>query len=60
MDFVSGYQGAIPAINMRSPGQFDHRLIAAAKAKVVQAAIQNKVIPAHNVTLDLKKPIPNL
>lgn len=56
MDFVSGYQGAIPAINMRSPGQFDHRLIAAAKAKVCQAAIQNHVIPCHNVTLDLKNP----
>jgi citrate lyase subunit beta/citryl-CoA lyase len=56
MDFVSGYQGAIPAINMRSPGQFEHRLIAAAKAKVCQAAIQNHVIPCHNVTLDLKNP----
>ena len=54
MDFVSGYQGAIPAINMRSPGQFDHRLIGAAKARVAQAAIQNCVIPCHNVTLDLK------
>ncbi len=56
MDFVSGYQGAIPASNMRSPGQFDHRLIAAAKAKVVQAALQNHIIPCHNVTLDLKNP----
>ena len=56
MDFVSGYQGAIAASNMRSPGQFDHRLIAAAKAKVCQAAIQNHVIPCHNVTLDLKNP----
>ena len=56
MDFVSGYQGAIPAINMRSPGQFDHRLIGAAKARVAQAAIQNCVIPCHNVTLDLKNP----
>lgn len=56
MDFVSGYQGAIPASNMRSPGQFEHRLIAAAKAKVCQAAIQNHVIPCHNVTLDLKNP----
>ena len=54
MDFVSGYQGAIPASNMRSPGQFTHRLIAAAKAKVTQAAIENHVIPCHNVTLDLK------
>ncbi|PHO11311.1 CoA ester lyase [Malaciobacter marinus] len=56
MDFVSGYQGAIPAINMRSPGQFNHRLIAAAKTRVCQAAIQNHVIPCHNVTLDLKNP----
>ena len=56
MDFVSGYQGAIPASNMRSPGQFEHRLIAAAKAKVVQAALSNHIIPAHNVTLDLKNP----
>ena len=51
MDFVSGYQGAIPASCMRSPGQFDHRLIAAAKAKVVQAALSNHIIPCHNVTL---------
>ncbi|AXX92331.1 CoA ester lyase [Malaciobacter molluscorum LMG 25693] len=56
MDFVSGYQGAIPASNMRSPGQFTHRLIAAAKTRVCQAAIQNHVIPCHNVTLDLKNP----
>ncbi|WP_024955047.1 HpcH/HpaI aldolase/citrate lyase family protein [Sulfurospirillum arcachonense] len=54
MDFVSGYQGAIPAGNMRSPGQFEHKLISSAKAKVTQAALSNHVIPAHNVTLDLK------
>jgi len=56
MDFVSGYQGAIPAICMRSPGQFDHRLLARAKAELTQAALSNHVIPAHNVTLDLKNP----
>ena len=56
MDFVSGYQGAIPAINMRSPGQFEHKLIARAKTEVAQAALSNNVIPAHNVTLDLKNP----
>jgi citrate lyase subunit beta/citryl-CoA lyase len=56
MDFVSGYQGAIPAINMRSPGQFEHKLIARAKMEVAQAALSNNVIPAHNVTLDLKNP----
>ncbi|MFK5893855.1 MAG: aldolase/citrate lyase family protein [Pseudomonadota bacterium] len=56
MDFVSGYQGAIPAICMRSPGQFEHRLLARAKAELTQAALSNYIIPAHNVTLDLKNP----
>lgn len=54
MDFVSGHHGAIPASAMRSPGQFDHRLLARAKAELVAAAIANGVVPAHNVTLDLK------
>jgi len=56
MDFVSGYQGAIPASNMRSPGQFEHRLISRAKAELAQAALSNAIVPAHNVTLDLKNP----
>jgi citrate lyase subunit beta/citryl-CoA lyase len=30
MDFVSAHHGAIPASAMRSPGQFDHRLLARA------------------------------
>jgi citrate lyase subunit beta/citryl-CoA lyase len=54
MDFVSAHHGAIPASAMRSPGQFDHRLLARAKAEVVAAALANGVVPAHNVTLDLK------
>ncbi|HEY2358375.1 MAG TPA: aldolase/citrate lyase family protein [Phenylobacterium sp.] len=56
MDFVSGHHGVIPASAMRSPGQFEHRLIARAKAEVVAAAIAHGVIPAHNVCLDLKNP----
>lgn len=56
MDFVSGYQGAIPAVCMRSPGQFEHKLLARAKSEITQAALSNHVIPAHNVTLDLKNP----
>jgi citrate lyase subunit beta/citryl-CoA lyase len=56
MDFVSGHHGAIPASAMRSPGQFEHRLIARAKGEVVAAALANGVVPAHNVTLDLKNP----
>jgi len=54
MDFVSGHHGAIPASAMRSPGQFEHRLLARAKTEVVAAALAHGVVPAHNVTLDLK------
>lgn len=54
MDFVSGFHGAIRSECMRSPGQFEHRAIAYAKARVVSAAMCNGVVPAHNVTLDLK------
>lgn len=54
MDFISGYFGAIPLENMKSPGQFDHEQLRRAKSNVVAAAFANGVIPAHNVTLDLK------
>jgi citrate lyase subunit beta / citryl-CoA lyase len=54
MDFVSGFHGAVGSENMRSPGQFDHRAIAYAKARMVSAAMCYGVVPAHNVTLDLK------
>jgi citrate lyase subunit beta/citryl-CoA lyase len=54
MDFVSAHHGAIPATAMRSPQQFEHKLLARAKAEVVAAALANGVVPAHNVTLDLK------
>lgn len=53
MDLVSSHQGAIPVSAMRSPGQFEHPLIARAKTEVVAAALTNGLIPAHNVTLDL-------
>jgi citrate lyase subunit beta/citryl-CoA lyase len=56
MDFVSDHQGAIPASCMRSPGQFDHPLLARAKTDMVTAALANGVVPSHNVTLDLKNP----
>ncbi len=54
MDFVSAHHGAIPASAMRSPGQFEHHLLARAKAELVAAALGNGIVPAHNVTLDLK------
>lgn len=56
MDFVSGHHGAIHASNMRSPGQFEHPLLVRAKAEVVAAALAYGVVPAHNVSLDLKNP----
>lgn len=54
MDFVSGHHGAIPSSAMKSPGQFEHALVARAKTQVVAAALASGVVPAHNVTLDLK------
>ncbi len=54
MDFVSAHHGAITSDNMRSPGQFDHALIRRAKTEVVAAALANGIVPAHNVTLELK------
>ena len=54
MDFVSGHHGAIPSSAMRSPGQFEHALVARGKASVVAAGLARGVVPAHNVTLDLK------
>ena len=54
MDFVSGHHGAIPAAAMRSPGQFEHALLARAKADMVAAALTNGIVPAHNVCLNLK------
>jgi len=54
MDFVSSHHGAVHASNMRSPGQFEHPLIVRAKTEIVAAALANGVVPAHNVSLDLK------
>jgi len=54
MDFVSDHHGAIPSSAMKSPWQFDHALLRRAKAETVAAALANGVVPAHNVTLELK------
>ncbi|QDX80469.1 CoA ester lyase [Denitratisoma sp. DHT3] len=54
MDFVSGHHGAIPGSAMRSPGQFDHPLVARAKAEIAAAALGRGVVPAHNVTTELR------
>jgi len=54
MDFVSDHHGALGAATMRSPGQFEHKLIVRAKTEIVAAALANGLVPAHNVTLELK------
>lgn len=54
MDFISGHFGAIPLSNMKSPGQFEHELVRRAKTELVAAALADGIVPAHNVTLDLK------
>jgi citrate lyase subunit beta/citryl-CoA lyase len=56
MDFVSGHHGAVSSANMRSPGQFEHALIVRAKTAIVAAALAHGVVPAHNVSLELKNP----
>ncbi len=53
MDFVSGHHGAIPAAAMKSPGQFEHALVARAKCAIAAAALGHGVVPAHNVTTEL-------
>jgi citrate lyase subunit beta/citryl-CoA lyase len=54
MDFVSAHHGAIPSTAMRSPAQFDHAILHRAKAETVAAALASGVVPAHNVTLELR------
>jgi citrate lyase subunit beta/citryl-CoA lyase len=54
MDFVSAHHGAIRSSAMRSPMQFDHAVLRRAKAETVAAALAHGVVPAHNVTLELK------
>ena len=53
MDFVSAHHGAIPATAMKSPGQFDHPLVARAKCEIAAAALGNGIIPSHNVTTEI-------
>ncbi|MBI3901730.1 MAG: CoA ester lyase [Nitrosomonadales bacterium] len=54
MDFVSSYHGAIPASAMRSPGQFEHVLVARAKCEIASAALGNGIVPSHNVTTEIR------
>ena len=56
MDFVSAHHGAIPAAAMRSPGQFEHPLVARAKCEIAAAALGNHVVPTHSVTTEIRDP----
>lgn len=56
LDFVSDHRGAIPASAMRSPGQFQHRLIDRAKAEICAAALAHALVPTHNPCLELNDP----
>jgi citrate lyase subunit beta/citryl-CoA lyase len=54
MDFVSSHHGAVPGDAMISPGQFEHPLMARAKLEIAAAALGNSVVPAHNVTTEIR------
>lgn len=54
MDFVSSHHGAVPGSAMVSPGQFEHPLMARAKLEISAAALGNSVVPAHNVTTEIR------
>ena len=54
MDFISGFQGAIPASAMSSPGQFEHPLVRRAKLEISSAGLGNGAIPIHTITQDYK------
>lgn len=56
MDFVSGHHGALDDSTMRSPAQFTHHVIVAAKTKIVSAALATGIVPSHNVTTAIARP----
>jgi len=56
LDFVSDHRGAIPDSAMRSPGQFQHRLVTRAKAEISAAALANGLVPTHNPCLVFNDP----
>jgi citrate lyase subunit beta/citryl-CoA lyase len=53
MDFVSSLGVGMPREAMRSPLQFEHPLVLAAKTRIVEAALANGLVATHNVTIDL-------
>ncbi len=56
LDFVSSHGGAIAESMMRSPGQFEHRLIVRAKAEIAAAALAHAIVPCHCICMDTADP----
>ena len=52
LDFVSSHAGALDLSVMRSPAQFEHRLIVRAKAEIAAAALAHGIVPCHNICMD--------
>jgi len=53
LDYVADFDGAIPMRYSRSPGQWEHEVINAAKVKIVQAAAASCIPAVHNPTLEI-------
>jgi citrate lyase subunit beta/citryl-CoA lyase len=49
MDYVSSFNGAIPAAAMHSPMQFSHPLVQKAKVEIAMACHLHGKTPSHNV-----------
>jgi citrate lyase subunit beta/citryl-CoA lyase len=49
MDYVSSFNGAIPATAMHSPMQFSHPLVQKAKVEIAMACHLHGKTPSHNV-----------
>lgn len=56
LDFVSSHGGALDESAMRSPGQFEHRLIIRAKADLAAAALAHGIVPCHAICMDTGDP----
>lgn len=56
MDYVSEHGGLIDEDAMQSPAQFEHRLIADAKAAIVSAAVRHGKVATHNVCVAVDDP----
>jgi citrate lyase subunit beta/citryl-CoA lyase len=56
LDYVSGFDGAVPPAAMSSPGQFEHPLVRRAKAEISIAAHTCGKVPAHGVCTVIDRP----